>query len=67
MEDPAEVARMTWIDEDSYFSINHIGITVVLIWILPQISIEILFKFHKIDPLFMFSINDEVGICQIKS
>jgi hypothetical protein len=67
MEDPAEVTGMTWIDEDGHLPIDHISITIVLIGILPKIGIEVFFKFHKIDLLFMLSINDQEGGCQIKS
>jgi len=42
------MTRMTWIDENGLFSLNHIGVTVVLIRILPKIGKESLLKFHPL-------------------
>jgi len=47
-EELAEIMRMTWIDENGLFSLNHIGVTVVLIRILPKIGKESLLKFHPL-------------------
>jgi hypothetical protein len=35
MKKIGDVAGMTWIDENGYFSMNQITVTIVLIWILP--------------------------------
>ena len=67
VKDLLQVAGMPWIDKNGHLLMNHIGVAIVLIGILPRIGIEVFLKFHKIDLPFMLSINDQGGSCQIKS
>jgi hypothetical protein len=67
VEDSLQMASMTRIDENCFVSMDHIGIAIVLIGVLPEIGIEVFLELHKIDLLFILSINDQKGSCQIKS
>jgi hypothetical protein len=46
MKEIVNMTGMTRIDENGLFSLDHIGVAVVFIWILPKIGIKVFFKFH---------------------
>jgi hypothetical protein len=48
MKKIGNVAGITWIDEGGYLSMNQITVTIVLIWIEPQIGIEVFFNLHPL-------------------
>jgi hypothetical protein len=45
-EDAPEVAGMAGVDEKGEVFLDHIGITIVFIGILPEIGVEALFELH---------------------
>jgi len=71
MKNVREMTGMAWIDENSLALVDHKGVTIVFILVLPKIGIEALFKFHKINLLSQvvtttfFSLNENTVACQI--
>jgi len=55
MKEVGNMTGMTRIDENGLFSLDHIGVAVVFISILPKISIEVFSKIHPIELLLTFS------------
>src|SRR4030042_783037 len=46
MKKIGNMTGMTWIDESRYLSMDQISVTIILIWIVPKVSIKVLFQFH---------------------
>jgi hypothetical protein len=73
VKESLNMTGVAWIDENSFVSLDHIGVAIVFIWILPQVGIKVLVKLHSIDLLlislksivpFFSSLNDRLGSCQ---
>ena len=47
-EESAEMVGMARVNEDRHLPIDQIGIAIVFVRILPQVSVEVFFDFHKI-------------------
>jgi hypothetical protein len=55
MKETGNVTGVTRIDENRYLSPYQISVAVIFIGTLPEVGVEISFKFHPIELLLTFS------------
>jgi hypothetical protein len=48
MKEMGDMTGMTRIDENGYLSTDQIGVAIVLVRILPQVSIQVFFNLHPL-------------------